>query len=467
MMFTRIISVLALSLSAILCPTMQAEETERELTFEGEVPSISIHTDGGAPITSKTVWVKGTVEVNGQGVFDDFSDSLYIRGRGNSTWYAAKKPYRLKFVHKQKPFGLKKSRHFVLLANEMDTTLMLNAMAFKTARLIGSAYAGHGIPVELYLNDDYCGSYLFTEQIRIGYGSVDIDEEKGVLLELDVNYDNPQQFISNTYYLPVMVHNPEEASDSLSAAIRNRWNEMEVAIQAGTGIDTFIDIDALSRYMLVYDLFCNNETGHPKSVFCSYLRTANGDTPLVFGPVWDFDWSCGYLGIEYFGMNTFVAPFEQVGFSTKVVTNYGPSKLNGYPFFSRLAEIPDVKEAFKQVWKEFLDGPYQALLTYIDHYETYAAPSFDHDAALWGNSLNHHAATMRFRAWLQERVRLRCEEWGWNLMSVDNPTTDELPIISIIYYAPSGQSSATPFSGLNIIRKVHDDGSITIEKIVL
>lgn len=35
----------------------------------------------------------------------------YIRGRGNSTWKAAKKPYRIRLKDKVDVFGLGKNRH--------------------------------------------------------------------------------------------------------------------------------------------------------------------------------------------------------------------------------------------------------------------------------------------------------------------------------------------------------------------
>ena len=50
----------------------------------------------------------------------------YIRGRGNSTWKAEKKPYRIKLENKTDVFGLGTNKHWVLLANAFDTTTFKN-----------------------------------------------------------------------------------------------------------------------------------------------------------------------------------------------------------------------------------------------------------------------------------------------------------------------------------------------------
>ncbi|MDR1353523.1 MAG: CotH kinase family protein, partial [Treponema sp.] len=60
-----------------------------------------------------------------------------MRGRGNSTWKANKKPYRIRFREKTSLFGYEKARSWVLLAKNQDTTLILNTTAFELGRRIG------------------------------------------------------------------------------------------------------------------------------------------------------------------------------------------------------------------------------------------------------------------------------------------------------------------------------------------
>lgn len=389
-----VLMLLASGLSA------QTLETDWELPFTGDVPRMDISTDGGVPVNSRTDYVAARLTLDGSHTFASLTDSILIRGRGNTSWRAyPKKSYRLKFSHKQQLFGDVPNRHYVLVANYVDPTLTVNALALKAARLVRSAYAGHASPVELYLNGEYLGSYLLTEKVRVGQGSVDIDKESGVLLELDVNYDEPQRFVSTRYYLPVMVHHPESASD----AIPSRWEAFEKAIQEGSDIVALVDIAALVRYLFVYDLFCNNELGHPKSVYCSYEGT---DGRLTFGPVWDFDWSCGYLGERYFDL-PFLEPFQQCQwFSVTPVAGYqgGISAYNGFPFFDNLMHHPQVLPAYARFCYDTLSqGLLDSLLTYIDDYAAFLAPSKEHDTALWPkDSAGQQVEDLK--AWLTARV---------------------------------------------------------------
>lgn len=93
------------------------------------------------------------IEANGWG--DDYEGTTQIRGRGNSTWEMPKKPYRLKLDKKSVILGLGEERDWILLANYIDPTLMLNAVAFKIGQLLELPFTNHAIPVDLYLNGEY------------------------------------------------------------------------------------------------------------------------------------------------------------------------------------------------------------------------------------------------------------------------------------------------------------------------
>ena len=405
----------------LLAAVLSAKGAERvwELPFTGDVPRMEIETVDGAPVNSRTEYVQARLTLCGGETFADISDSVAVRGRGNTSWRAyPKKSYRLRFDHKQRLFGDVANRHYVLVANYIDPTLTVNAAALKAARLAGSAYAGHAAPVELYLNGEYLGSYLLTEKIRVGAGSVDIDRATGVLLELDVNYDEPQRFISSRYFLPVMVHYPGDEADEgetseqravISEQIIPRWETFEETVRTGSDLAGLVDTAALTRYLFIYDLFCNNEVAHPKSIYCSY---DGRDGRLVFGPVWDFDWSCGYLGERYFDL-PFLEPFEQgEWFTVTPVADYvgGVSAYNGYPFFADLMHHPQVLPAYGRYVRDVLSGDFmERLLTYIDDYAAFLAPSLEHDAERWGMCVADHSSQLADFDSLKSWLRLRAE----------------------------------------------------------
>ena len=131
---------------------------------------------------------KAILYMDGNGMYDDLEEQeVEFRGRGNSTWNMDKKPYRFKMAKKKSVCGLPKAKTFALLANNIDCTLMRNAIALWLARYFGMPYTNHTVPVKVYLNGIDKGQYVMTEKIGIGGGSVDIDETTGMLFELDTN----------------------------------------------------------------------------------------------------------------------------------------------------------------------------------------------------------------------------------------------------------------------------------------
>ncbi|MCR5201671.1 MAG: CotH kinase family protein [Lachnospiraceae bacterium] len=100
----------------------------------------------------------------------------YIRGRGNSTWLVDKKPYKVKLAKKADLFGMGKSKHWVLLANYYDYSLMRNKLTNKLAEEMGLEYTPKSISVDVVISGEYYGSYQLSQQVRIEKSSVNIDD---------------------------------------------------------------------------------------------------------------------------------------------------------------------------------------------------------------------------------------------------------------------------------------------------
>ena len=69
------------------------------------LPTIYINTFDNRPVTSKTDYIYATMHYVDEADQLTTYDSLQIRGRGNSTWGLAKKPFRIKFHSKEKFLG--------------------------------------------------------------------------------------------------------------------------------------------------------------------------------------------------------------------------------------------------------------------------------------------------------------------------------------------------------------------------
>ncbi|MBK7793756.1 MAG: CotH kinase family protein, partial [Betaproteobacteria bacterium] len=150
-----------------------------------DLPQLRIATKHGAPILSKEVYVDATyVLTNPAAAVPDVALNGKIRGRGNSTWGQPKNPYKLQFSNDAgyakitDVLGMKKQRNWALLADYFDRSLLRNKLALSLGSSSvfadGLKWTPSGQHVEVWLNDDYVGVYLLTEDIRIDPARLDI-----------------------------------------------------------------------------------------------------------------------------------------------------------------------------------------------------------------------------------------------------------------------------------------------------
>lgn len=370
-----------------------------------EVPVIKINIDGGNMVTDKENYLKAWFVIDGKGQYDNLSDSVEIRGRGNSSWstpsmpgFDPKNPYKLKFKKKQAPFGLTKGKKWVLLANKINGSLLTNAIGMKVAKVVGTEGANDIIPVELYINDEYRGNYNFTEQVDISANSIKLaNEVKATLIELDTYYDETYKFKDSSYGLPANIKFPDFVEDNTvltQADIETSLNQLTAAIAAGKDLASQLDLEALAKYMLVNELICNQEIHHPKS---TYLYNANVTDPTSkwkFGPVWDFDWAYGY------DVNRNYATIES-SFDFWNPTN---NKFEQTKFWNVLLSHKEVKKAYYKVWKQFMENGLQQVLDYCDSYYEWNASSLASNADKWGDDTDYKAQAARMKQWLKDRA---------------------------------------------------------------
>ena len=399
------------------------------------VPRIDIDIDGGDFVTSKSYYLNANFRITGNGVYDDFEDSVQIKGRGNTSWSYSKKPYRLKFAQKVKPFGLTKGKSWVLLANAQNGSLMANAIAMKIGQMAGAKYTNHIIPVELYMNGQYMGSYMFTEKVGMANNSVDIDEESGYLVELDT-YTDETIYRTGFYNLPVKVSEPDldeldaETAGARIAAIKKDSKDMQAAVASGEGLESVLDVDATARFFLANDLVLNQEINHPKSTYYFKDESApNGK--ITFGPLWDFDW-----GFDYENGKSYCYS----GTTSSVIK----TSMEAYTFWQDMTEIEIFKKHYYKVWKEFVDkGAVTELQDYIDSYYNFAKTSFQNNANEWG-----------YYNGFREDDRDRAKQWVANRANYIYNNLDVYDIEDLIYTLPGDVN-------MNNQLTVHDAALVT------
>lgn len=357
------------------------------------IPQFTITTEdpGIAEIPSKDYYLNATLTVDGKGIYENYTGKTEVKGRGNSTWGYSKKPYRLKLDKKSEICGLGKAKNYILLANHIDPTLMLNSVAFKIGQLLEMPFTNHAIPVDVVLNGKYKGSYLLTEQIEIKESRVDIDENNSVMWELDSYFDEDPKFRSEAFNLPVMVKDPDLTTEQFEYW-KNDFNRfvMQFAQEPleGNSYVDMIDIELVAKYLITFNLVHNMEINHPKSIFIH----KEGKGKYVMGPIWDFDWAYDYEGKEvHFGS------YETPLFSTE---------MNGVgtAFFQRFLQDSRVRSIYKEVWQDFKVNKLNELLQYIDEYAKTIKPSVTRNSELWENTRSFDAKVGELKNWLENRV---------------------------------------------------------------
>ena len=367
--------------------TVKAEfllSTIPELTITTTDPSI-------AEIPSKDYYLEGTLAVNGRGGYEDYTGKTEVKGRGNSTWGYPKKPYRLKLNKKAEICGLGKAKNYVLLANHLDPTLMLNSVAFKIGRLLELPFTNHAIPVDVVLNGIYKGSYLLTEQIEVKENRVDLDENNSVMWELDSYWDDEPKFKSTAFNLPVMVKDPDLTTEQFEYWKKD-FNAFTTQFAKepleGNSYVDMIDIESVAKFLITFNLVHNMEINHPKSVFLH----KEGNGKYVMGPIWDFDWAYDYEGTSnHFGR-----------YNTPLFS----SSMNGVgtAFFQRFLQDSRVKAIYKRTWQDFKNNKLDALLQYVDDYAVMLKPSVERNSELWENTRSFDTKVKELKTWLRNRA---------------------------------------------------------------
>lgn len=377
------------------------------------VPRIDIWTDNGRmpdhnqgnKAADKLLWQTARFRLTGNGMYDDMEEEILIKGRGNTSWAGTtgKSPYNIKFYEKKKPFGLTGGKHWVLLANRQTNSMLTNAIGQKAARIVGATAANHIIPIDLYINNDYRGSYNFTEKVGISNNSVDIDENTGVLIELDSYFDETYRFNSAPIGQPVNIKDPDLSEEPFASEatvrfndIKNDFNAFCKAIFNKDGYEYMMDVESFARFLMVNDLILNWEIAHPKSTYLFKEDVGNPDSKYFFGPIWDLDYGYGYENTNTYYLSSAKASiFAKTG-SGWVGTN----------FFKPLLQNSDiVKKEYYRVWYNFANnGGLDELIDYVQDYFDYAEPSLTKNATRWGDGSSYASTLPNIRKWLTDRT---------------------------------------------------------------
>ena len=398
-------------------------------TYSGTLPVLYIQTENKAPITSKDYYLNATYYLDAIGLegYESIGSAsapltMEIKGRGNYSWTGLdKKPYRIKLADKQPLLGMKKSKHFALLAHADDSNdrkgFMRNAVGFELSRMIGMTYTPDARPLEVVLNGDYIGLYFLTEHIRVDKDRVNIveqedeetDNEKitgGWLVEIDNYDDDPHITIKEGGKTTMWItyKTPEVLSPQQEQYLTEQMKLIDNLVYGDKNSEelwNYLDMDALAKFYIVQELTDNYESFHGS---CYLHKELGENEKWYFGPVWDFG-------------SSFNRDKSQYMYQGDVWHNH---------WIPEICKFPAFMNRVKEIWNEFYNGDYNNIYNFIDTHENLIAQAAVKDKERW--SQYHGSQTIGTYIERTTNVLRKNAEWlneQWKAGSGSNGNDNE------------------------------------------
>ena len=342
-----------------------------------------------------------------------------VKIRGNSTSSGAKKPFNIKFSSKTDLLGMGKNKKWCLLANCYEKTLLRNQTVLDFSAAIGLAYTPKYRVCDVYLNENFLGSYLVTDAIGASKTRVDIDTDANeFILERDSYTDEgTTYFTTDIYGIRFGINEPDEQTAEQKAWLFDFVAKAERALAGGSlkEIEKYFDVDSMVDFYIVLEYFKNVDVGTGSTRF--YIKNGR----IYGGPVWDFDLSAGNCSSDYY------RDYNNVGTSGNSWEGLWCERM----WFRPLLSVPSVREKLAARYAELQDEIINLYAdntlggNYIDRMLAEYGESFrrNYKEAGWSDSVRYNvfertpdkgyeANLAYYRAWLEKRNEWLKAEWG-------------------------------------------------------
>lgn len=171
-------------------------QIQTEQILVSDLPVIYIDIENNQEVIEKDVYLNADIKMSGN---KNYPQSVYyegkteIKGRGNSTWELPKKPYRLKLDEKASLYGMSANKHWTLIANYLDESLLRNQIAYELSDALGM-YSVKSTLVDVVMNGRKAGNYQLCEHIRVDKNRVDVLDYESIAEDIAKAYGNEHGF---------------------------------------------------------------------------------------------------------------------------------------------------------------------------------------------------------------------------------------------------------------------------------
>ena len=412
---------------------------------------LRIYTNSGVTPTVKGVDYPGTVSIDGNAPLA--LETIAVRG--NTTASKPKKPYKMKFMTATSLYGMPADKTWVLLANYIDRTLIRTKVGLDVGRKMenigrGTAAASALDPsqktkayktwvpasvfAEVFINDQYLGSYQPTESIKISTARVDISGKNGQIIEFDPHWqdagDDTPGFMGNhkqpysfkdpdtwatdpsadNVLCPTIVFSSKSNSSDVTTCKFDKVKARVLAFEdvlygqkRGTDASDatwygkllwpkYLDFNSAVDYYIAREFVKDNDSDMYRSNFFSISNVFDANAKFVMGPVWDMDRSAGIKPGS--GITKVASPSGW--WMRGVGTNANSTHKNHW--YTELIKDPDFLAAVKARWlakSDVFKAVSTADTTDVDAVDADVAllgPAAASDRSLWNSSGSRYAA---------------------------------------------------------------------------
>ena len=378
-----------------ICSECQATKLLIEKEYFEELPIFYIYTNG------QTIPDRSHPEYDNYADCDismtknnvvEFDETVKIRIRGTSSRWFAKKGYKIKFSSSKSLEGLPRSKKYNLLASYPDPCKLRDYLALSISYTMNNnsgRYAPLPILSKIYIDDEYKGLYFLVDDIEDGKNKIELAEysstdiEIPFVLEMDtVAYKEGTEGV-NYFALgrtDVFDYDGDgwtdllyviDSDDNLTS---NQFNYVKnyVSLCRQSLVDKniakfseLVDVASFIDYFLLGELFRNTDMAG-RSV---YMYKLNSSGKLVFGPSWDFDYTCS-------------RPYK-LGPNTDYTLDNAKDRFTNYDWWELFLEIPDAIDLIKNRYTHFVRDIYVHEIKSCAQFYNFYESEIKADASIW------------------------------------------------------------------------------------
>ncbi len=313
---------------AILCSTIlpfvlvSGTAFAQQAFTSSNLPIIIINTNGLPISDDPKIMADMGIIYNGEGrrnsisdPFNEYNGKIGIEVRGQSSQMFPMKSYSIELWDEegegldQSIFGMPEESDWVLYAPYTDKTLMRNFLAYTMSNSLGH-WAAHCRYVEVVLNEQYVGIYVFMEKIKRDEGRVNVSKIKpsatlgdaltgGYIFSIDKEADawfssfgtteNPEALTQFAYVYPKL----EDIVPEQQAYLKSYVDSFESVLHGPVFNDPYNGFRKFADEQSFIDFFIVNEISRNVDAYrlSTYLHKDRNsiNNKIVCGPVWDYD----------------------------------------------------------------------------------------------------------------------------------------------------------------------------------